>query len=590
MTHSSRPKINLRLPPAGLVLQLFVIILLPLTLLLVGITFGSITIHQRAMRTLVGERDVRAVRIAASALSAQLENRVQELTSIELLLSADSSQGVTTNLSTIAYLMPAFDSGVAVFDPQGKLLSVRGDELFWDSWTADASGWQAVYHELAAQTGKLVVSPYPGNGALQGLISADLTGSYLIVGAFSIEKLAEATLTDMLPPGGQLSILLVGADHQILYKVGDLTDQSADHAGVAQALQGQSGTTYVQVSGDEHVTAYSPVAAAGWALITEESWEAVSTPTLRTSQIAPLVLVPAVLIMLLALYLGASQVVRPLRTLESKAATLASGDFKTIQEPVGGIAEVQHLQKELIQMADKVREAQRSLHGYIGAITEAQEDERRRLARELHDDTLQALIALKQRVQLAQLELQPSIKLAAPESAELNEIASLTEQTIENLRRLTRALRPAYLEDLGLVPALEMLARETGQGMGIVVGFHHQGIERRLDASAELALYRMAQEAMSNIVRHAQAKHASLSVSFTPVNVSLQVSDDGVGFELPKSPAEYAANGHYGLLGLHERAELIGAALDISTSPGKGTSLTVTILAQTPTPIQRKEL
>ena len=586
MTHSNRPNINLRLPPLGLVLQLFAIVLLPLTLLLVAITFGSITIHQKAMRTLVGERDMRAVRIAASALSAQVENRVQELNSIELLLSADTAQGVTTTLSTIGYLMPDFDSGVAVFDPQGKLLSIRGDEQFWDSWTVDGSGWQLVYPGLAAQTGKLMVSSYPGNGALQGLISADLNGKYLIVGAFSITKLAEATLSDMLPPGGQLSILLVDAGHQILYKVGDLTDQSADHPGVAQALQGQSGTTYVKVDGDEHVTAYSPVVAAGWALITEESWEAVSTPTLRTSQIAPLVLVPAVLIMLLALYLGASQVVKPLRTLESKAATLASGDFKTIQEPVGGIAEIQHLQKELIRMADRVREAQRSLHGYIGAITEAQEDERRRLARELHDDTLQALIALKQRVQLAQLELQPSLNPTAPESAELNEIASLTEQTIENLRRLTRALRPVYLEDLGLVPALEMLARETGQGMGITVGFHRQGIERRLDASVELALYRMAQEAMSNIARHAQAKHASLSISFNSGGVTLQVSDDGVGFELPKSPAEYAANGHYGLLGLHERAELIGATLDIRTSPGNGTSLTVTILAQSPTSIE----
>jgi signal transduction histidine kinase len=565
-----------------LVLQLFGIILLPLTLILVAITFGSLTIHQRAMRTLVGERDERAVRIAGSALSAQVENRVNELSSIKLMLSANSSQLVSTTLSSIGYLMPEFDAGVAVFDPRGNFLSVKGDEQLWKTWMVDSSSWQVVYPDLAAQTGKLLVYRYPANGALLGLISADLDGKYLLVGAFSITILAEATLADIMPPGGQLSILLVGADHQILYKVGHLTDQSADHPGVAEALQGQSGTTYVKVGGDEHVAAYTPVTSAGWALITEESWEAVATPTLRTSQIAPLVLVPAVLIMLLALYLGASQVVKPLRTLESKAATLAWGDFKTIQEPVGGIAEIQHLQKELIQMATKVKDAQRSLHGYIGAITEAQEEERRRLARELHDDTLQALIALKQRVQLAQLELQPSTKQDPPESAELNEIASLTEQTIENLRRLTRALRPVYLEDLGLVPALEMLARETGQGMGIKVEFHRQGTERRLDANVELALYRMAQEALSNTARHAQAEQASMTISFLLSSITLQVVDNGIGFNLPKNPAEYAANGHYGLLGLHERAELIGASLDIRTSPGKGTSLIVTLPAQSP--------
>jgi signal transduction histidine kinase len=225
-----------------------------------------------------------------------------------------------------------------------------------------------------------------------------------------------------------------------------------------------------------------------------------------------------------------------------------------------------HLQKELVQMAVKVNEAQRSLHGYIGAITEAQEDERRRLARELHDDTLQALIALKQRVQLAQLELQSASSAPAPESDELNEIMLLTEQTIDNLRRLTRAMRPGYLEDLGLVPALEMLARETGEGVGVNMEFHHQGVEIRLQGSTELALYRMAQEACSNIARHAHAQRGTLGISFLPDAVILMVEDDGVGFKLPENPAEYAAKGHFGLLGLHERAELIGATLSIKSS------------------------
>jgi two-component system sensor histidine kinase UhpB len=505
---------------------------------------------------------------------------VKELESIKELLAADPSKPVTTALDSIEYLMSDFDNGVAVFNPQGELLGSVGDPQTWKTWLADHSSWQVVYANLAAQTDKLVVSPYPGNHSMLGLISARTDREELIIGSFSITRLAETTLGYILPSDGQLSILLVGADKTILYNVGHLSDQSEDHPGVSEALQGQSGTVYVKVSGDEHVTAYSPVVATGWALITEESWEAVSTPALRTSQIAPLVLVPVVLVMLLALWFGATQVVRPLHTLESKSASLAQGDFETIQEPVGGIAEIQHLQKELIQMANKVEDAQRSLHGYIGAINVAQEDERRRLARELHDDTLQALIALKQRVQLAQLELQTTTGQAAPESAKLDEIVSLTEQTIENLRRLTRALRPAYLEDLGLVPSLEMLARETGQGMGITVEFHQQGIERRFDASVELALYRMAQEALSNIARHANAKQASLTVSYAASAVTLQVVDDGVGFILAGNLSEYATSGHYGLLGLHERADLIGATLEIHSSPGKGTSLTVALPVQ----------
>jgi signal transduction histidine kinase len=223
-------------------------------------------------------------------------------------------------------------------------------------------------------------------------------------------------------------------------------------------------------------------------------------------------------------------------------------------------------------MAGKVQAAQRSLHDYIGAITAAQEDERRRMARELHDDTIQALIALKQRMQLAQLAPR-----ANPETSSLNEIAALTEQTIENLRRLTRALRPIYLEGLGLVTALEMLAGETKQATDTSVEFQRQGTERRLPVNVELALYRMAQEALNNVARHTQAAHACLGISFTPQDITLEVSDDGKGFVVPKNPAEFAPSGHFGLLGLHERAELISAVLEIRSSAGQGTGLKVTL-------------
>jgi len=325
------------------------------------------------------------------------------------------------------------------------------------------------------------------------------------------------------------------------------------------------------VGKNEHVVAYSPITPLGWALVLEEPWETVATPTLRASQMAPLVLVPVLILAVIALWFGTRRIVKPLQTLESRAATLAWGDFKTIETPVGGIEEIRQLQAELIHMARKVQAAQQSLHGYIGAITAAQEEERRRLARELHDETIQALIALKQRVQLTQL----AAPRAAPESAALQEIASLTEQTIENLRRLTRALRPIYLEDLGLVTALEMLARETGQALNIAVEFQHHGTEKRLDPAIELALYRMAQEAFSNIAHHALASRASLSIHFAVQAITIEVTDNGKGFDLPKSPAEFAPSGHYGLLGLHERAELIGAALEIRSAPNQGTRLNI---------------
>jgi signal transduction histidine kinase len=385
------------------------------------------------------------------------------------------------------------------------------------------------------------------------------------------------TLTSAFTSGHQVSVVVMDADRRLLFASGAFSDAGAasQHPGVAEALLGESGTTYVQVGRSEHVVAYSPIAPTGWILVLEEPWEMVATPTLLTSQMAPLVLVPVLILAVIALWFGTRQIVKPLQTLESRAATLAWGDFNTIEQPVGGIEEIRQLQVELIHMARKVKAAQQSLHSYIGAITAAQEDERRRLARELHDDTIQALIALKQRVQLTQLAAQSTASHSDSEPAALYEIATLTEQTIENLRRLTRALRPIYLEDLGLVTALEMLARETSQAAQIPVDFQLHGQEVRLDSTIELALYRMAQEGFSNIVRHAQASQASLRVTFKPQEVLIEIHDNGQGFEVPKSPEEFAPSGHYGLLGMHERAELIGAALELRSSTGKGTQLSI---------------
>jgi signal transduction histidine kinase len=288
------------------------------------------------------------------------------------------------------------------------------------------------------------------------------------------------------------------------------------------------------------------------------------------TQIAPLILVPLLLIFLAALWFGARQVIQPLQSLESQAASVTWGNYEEIERPVGGIAEIRRLQAELIHLTQKVRASQQSLHNYIGAITAGQEEERSRLARELHDDTLQSLIALKQRVQLARLALN-----GQPEGESLVELEVLAEQTIANLRRLTRALRPIYLEDLGLVAALEMLAREAGQSHGVSIQFQQKGDERRLPANVELSLYRIAQEAISNVVRHSGASQASLRIQYHPESVTLSVQDDGKGFAVPKSPAEFAPGGHFGLLGLHERAELIGAEMEIQSSPNKGTQLTV---------------
>lgn len=555
--------------------QLFAMTVMPLTLLLLLISFGSVSLHQQDMRALVGERDERAVQSVAAALEAELHYR--EAT---IALLASSSEEINLNLD----LTSDFDGGIAIFSSDGQLiesappLSPFGDfagtsqNELWD-WVSQ----NAPTLSLASPSSPEPVfsSPYldPNSKRFFVIISAySASRNRIVAGAFSPESLAAETLAASFPAGSHVAIYLLDSSRRLLFVSGTLAPESlsSDHPGVIEALNGKSGVLYVKKDNAEHVVAYSPIESTGWALITEEQWEMVVSPSLQLTQMAPLVLVPAFLLALMALWFGAKQIVQPLQRLESKAAALAWGDFDAIKESVGGISEVQHLQSELAEMARKVKAAQEGLHDYIGAITSAQEEERARLARELHDDTIQAVIALKQRVQLAQ----KSVKDQHGRQS-LHELESLAEQTIENLRRLTRALRPIYLEDLGLVTALEMLVRETRQNNHLVVGFQKTGRERRLTREVELSLYRIAQEALNNVVKHSKAARADLKIAFETAEIIIEVMDNGNGFIAPKSPTELAPSGHFGLLGIHERADLIGARLEIESTLGKGTHLTV---------------
>ena len=558
--------------------QLFAFTILPLTLLLLVIAFGGVNMHQQDMRALVGERDERAVQSSAAALESELHHRIATITSMAVLSSEDLT--FDEIFATTNDLAEDFNGEMAFLDSNGGLLANTGNDSFWTWVSQNAQSLSLASPSDTSTALSTSLEPVfstpildPNSKRLFVIVSAySAVREVIVAGAFSPETLAAETFSTTYPTGSHVTIYLLDKSRRLLFVSGALAQDKleSDHPGVTEALQGESGVLYVKKDKTEHVVAYSPIESTGWALITEEEWEMVISPSLQLTQMAPLVMVPAFILALIAIWFGAKQIVQPLQKLESKAAALAWGDFEAIKESVGGISEVQHLQLELTEMSRKVQAAQNGLHDYIGAITSAQEDERMRLARELHDDTIQAVIALKQRVQLAQ----KSVKDQHGRQS-LAELEILAEQTIENLRRLTRALRPIYLEDLGLVTALEMLAREISQNNQLVVDFQKTGQERRLSREEELSLYRIAQEGLNNVVKHSKASHADLKIAFETSEIKMEVSDNGNGFLVPKSPTELAPSGHFGLLGVHERADLISARLEIESALGKGTSLKV---------------
>ena len=583
-------KSSIRIPGLGLrglSLQLIFVTILPLTVLLLLITFGSINIHQRAMRTLVGQRDERAVKTAAAALSAQINQRIVSIQDLSQQLSqvglGSDRRSLEEVLTSSNHLLRDFDGGLAVFDQDGILLASIGDRSVWEALShGNGTNIKNKFPTLPGQariSGTFTTPARPGPlvaisaFALRNDGQASASGgATVILGAFSPQMVALNTLADTFASDGQSTVLLFDASRQLLYESGTTPSggKLQDHPGVAEALSGQSGTGFMPFMDGEHVVAYSPVSPMNWALVVEEPWEMVANPLLSYTQMAPLVLVPVLLLTLFALWFGIRQIVQPLQELEEEADELAWGNYQAVEKPVGGIAEIRHLQKGLIQMSQKVQAAQQSLHGYIGSITAGQEDERRRLARELHDDTIQSLIALKQRVQLAQMK-----EADGSTTQSFSELEELIEKTIDDLRRVTRALRPVYLEDLGLLAALEMLTREMSQIMGAQIEFKTTGPEQRLSPKVELALYRIAQEALNNVARHSGTSRASVNLAFSPDDVLLEVVDNGQGFEVPKRPADFAPSGHFGLLGLYERAELIDADLRIESAVDQGTRVSV---------------
>jgi signal transduction histidine kinase len=201
----------------------------------------------------------------------------------------------------------------------------------------------------------------------------------------------------------------------------------------------------------------------------------------------------------------------------------------------------------------------------------AQEQERERISRELHDETGQALTALL--VQLKVLERLPDINAV---SALAHDLRELVVQTLEEVRRLARDLRPSTLDDLGLVPTLEWYVKAYRQKTNLNVEFIVNVPDSlRFPRLTELILYRVVQEALTNIARHARASCASIQLEQRDDVVRLTVKDDGRGFDVARTLNMQERS--LGLLGMHERVELIGARLQLDSTPGKGTCVQVEV-------------
>jgi PAS domain S-box-containing protein len=215
---------------------------------------------------------------------------------------------------------------------------------------------------------------------------------------------------------------------------------------------------------------------------------------------------------------------------------------------------------------------QENLRFYVRQITRAQEEERARIARELHDSTAQDIIAL-----VHQLEnlLHDKAQLPVGEARELWAFREQLKDVLQEVRYLSRDLRPSILDDVGLLAAVQWAVRELKMEYGIETSLQTHGAERRFSQEAELILFRIVQEALRNIGKHSRAAKAEVLIRFEEGKTTVAVRDNGVGFKLPEKISDLSRSGKLGLTGMQERVQLLGGSLEVKSEPGEGTSVIV---------------
>ena len=549
----------------GLRAQLLLWTILPLAVVLVALSLAGVTRHRQAMTRLVEDRD----RGLATAEANRLGREIAQQTAW-LARQAATLPAVTTSSSASSLLEDPTDGergGLALLDARGALLAASPAASTWAN--GDAA---AIVAARTAATGQpQYETDFPGAEAARLLIAVPTAAGQALLAALPVEALS---LNE--------SSLLVEGETQGAMLVLDQTGRRVHHhdpGGLivdtsifAHLSAGGSGSTYVSDhTGRELLVSYARVEPPGWTLLTAEDVRAITAMGVSVVEVLPLLLLFVAVVALLAVSLGVFNVVRPLQELDRRAARVAWGDFDAIEEPVGGVQEIDDFRVTLAQMAARIRAYQGGMRDYLSAITQGQEEERGRLAHELHDVTIQGLIALKQRGQMA---LKAFGRDPDRAEARLQELNGLIDEEIASLRRIIGDLRPIYLEDLGFVPALEMLARQTEERHRLRVHLTVYGNVVRLAPDQELAAYRIVQQALANVTAHAHAGNAWVEATFAADVLSLLVRDDGVGFTPPEQPADLAHQGHFGLMGMRERVLLYGGQLTITSSPGQGATIT----------------
>jgi len=335
---------------------------------------------------------------------------------------------------------------------------------------------------------------------------------------------------------------------------------------------------------EKEVVAFAPLSFAPWAVVVRQSEaEAFAPASVLQTQFLILGAVLGAAALVLA-WITARNVTRPIEELTRTALRIAEGNLSdpvphTGQDELGRLGQAfDTMREQLKRSMERIQEWTRELESRVKERTaqlersesertdllremmSAQEKERKKIARELHDETAQELTALVMGLEAAQ-------KTSAIEMpSRIDKLKALAVRSLEGVHRLMLDLRPSILDDLGLQSAIRWYAENRLEPLGMDVSVEIRGTERRLPAEVETAVFRVVQEAVNNACEHSEAARANLIVEFKDRAIAGQIEDDGVGFEV-------ASKRGIGMMGMRERITLLGGHFEVDSAPGKGTRI-----------------
>jgi signal transduction histidine kinase len=563
-------------------------IILPIILVTFGLIAAGLFAYQQMTTWLVIDRDRQLATLIAANVTETMEGYAGVLEALASNADLQSSVPALRDkaLADASEAISIFNAGVVLLDKEGNVKTAGPTADGGPVMPDIAPVLGSDYFRTLRDERRTVISDVltdPRNRQSLIIIGTptldqqkQFTGALL--GAVYLREAKLGAAVERLTIGDHGFAYLVDPEGRVIFHP-DASKIGLDYSSrpfVDRVVAGESGgTLWIGTAGERLVQGYAPVSPAGWGLIVVEPWDSVVAPVQTYSSTLTLTGVGGIAIIAFLLWYGVRRITNPVRRLAEETNRLAAGD--TV-EPVapGGILEIDLLGRSFNRMAAQIASYRAGLRRYLGAMTKSQEDERRRLARELHDDTTQSLLAITRRLELYQVYETDPEKLK-----QLKELQGMLAETLSGIRQISRDLRPLILEDLGLVPALEMLARTTHEnnGLPLQVNLDVAGKPFALTAEQELSLYRITQEALANVRKHACARQARVKLTFERKALQLVVTDNGKGFRVPGVLAELAQHGHFGLMGIQERVWAVGGSLSLQSSPDHGTEVIVTIPA-----------